>query len=342
MACTAGLENSQNPIRWFDGMKVSIVTPAPAHSRKGNRVTAQRWSRILRQLGHRVWTEQSYTGRRCDLMIALHARRSFPSIDRFAGEHPNLPLIVALTGTDLYGDIHHNPQAQRSLACASRLVVLQPCGVDGLPPRLREKARVIFQSATAPPGRFCPRKDSFDVCVLGHLREVKDPFRAALAARRLPVDSRISVLHVGAALDRGMARQARAEAAANPRYRWMGELPRWKALRMLARSQLLVLSSKVEGGANAISEAIATSTPIVSSRIAGAVGILGEHYPAYFPVGDTEALAHLLTRVEVDSAFRQSLTGWCRALAPLVDPARERQSWAELIDELLDAPPYRR
>jgi glycosyltransferase involved in cell wall biosynthesis len=122
----------------------------------------------------------------------------------------------------------------------------------------------------------------------------------------------------------------------------MGELPRWKALRILARSQLFVLSSKVEGGANAVSEAIATSTPIVSSRIAGAVGILGEHYPAYFPVGDTKALAHLLTRVEVDGAIRQSLTAWCRALAPLVDPARERQSWAALIDELFDAPLHRR
>ena len=49
--------------------------------------------------------------------------------------------------------------------------------------------------------------------------------------------------HIGSALSEEAEAQARAEAASNPRYCWLGELPRWKALRLLARSRLLVLTS---------------------------------------------------------------------------------------------------
>ncbi len=129
-------------------MKICLVTPAPARSRKGNRVTALRWTRMLRDLGHRVAVEEEYGGQRCDMMVALHARRSHASIDRFHRVHPDLPLVLALTGTDLYGDIHTDPQAQESLEMASRFVLLQPAGIAELPERLRPKARVITQSFT--------------------------------------------------------------------------------------------------------------------------------------------------------------------------------------------------
>ncbi|MGH9785115.1 MAG: selenoneine biosynthesis selenosugar synthase SenB, partial [Terriglobia bacterium] len=108
---------------------------------------------------------------------------------RFHREHPDAPLIVALTGTDLYRDIRTNPPARQSLAMASRIVVLQPLGIQGLPARFRGRARVILQSAERPRGVTPPRKDVFDVCVMGHLRPVKDPFRAAKAARLLPGSS---------------------------------------------------------------------------------------------------------------------------------------------------------
>ncbi|MCZ6677103.1 MAG: glycosyltransferase [Candidatus Poribacteria bacterium] len=171
--------------------------------------------------------------------------------------------------------------------------------------------------------------------MLGHLRPVKDPLRTAMAARVLPSSSRIQVVHVGSALTEDMKKAARVEAAANPRYRWLGELPRWKALRVLARSRLLSLTSEMEGGANVISEALVCSVPIISSRISGSIGLLGEDYPGYFPVGDTQALAKLLERVETDVDFYNTLKTWCNRLKPLVDPARERQSWQDLLRELL-------
>ncbi len=78
---------------------------------------------------------------------------------------------------------------------------------------------------------------------MGHLRRVKDPFRTAWAARLLPADSRVRVLHLGGALSDDMAEQARTEAASNPRYRWLGERPRSQALRVLGRCRLLSLTS---------------------------------------------------------------------------------------------------
>jgi glycosyltransferase involved in cell wall biosynthesis len=132
-----------------------------------------------------------------------------------------------------------------------------------------------------------------------------------------------------------MASRARREAAANPRYRWLGQLPRWRALRVLARSRLLILTSRLEGGANAVSEALAAGVPVISSRIAGSEGILGESYPGFFPVGSTRALAALLQRFEEDETFRASLRTHCARLAPLVDPRREQASWASLLRELV-------
>jgi len=339
-------------------VNISLVTPAPPGSRKGNRVTALRWAGLLRQLGHRVVVRQEYRGEHSDLLIALHARRSFASVDAFHRQRPGHPIVLALTGTDLYEAIKTDPVARQALALASRLVVLQPLGVEELPAHLRDRTRVIYQSCDVPPssdrrakmkhrvGVAAPRgprssnlhaRSSFDVCVLGHLRPVKDPFRTALAARRLPASSRVRVLHAGAALTRTMDVQARAEQALNPRYHWLGDLPRWKALRLLSRSRLLVLTSILEGGANTISEAIALGVPVLASRIPGSVGLLGVDYPGYFPVGDTAALMVLLTRAETDARFYQQLRAWCRRLRPQIRPARERESWRRLLAELRPA-----
>lgn len=323
-------------------MKICLVTPAPPGSRHGNRVTAARWADLLTQLDHEVAVSQEWTGEPCDVLVALHARRSFPSVDRFQRERPGAPLVVALTGTDLYADLDTSPEARRSLDLATRLVALQARAGERLPDRVRHKLRVIYQSAHAVDAADPPAKDkdAFEVCVLSHLRHVKDPLRAAVAAALLPPSSRIRVLHAGAALEPDLAAQARAEQETNPRYRWLGELPREEALRLLARSSLLVLTSRLEGGANVVSEAIAADVPVVSSRIDGSIGLLGADYPGYFPVGDARALADLLFHVENDQPFYRELKNRCSRVKPLVDPARERESWSGLLAELRETAPW--
>src|SRR5258708_33869845 len=128
-------------------MKIAPTTPAGAASRSGNRPTATRWAAMLRSLGHRVRVSVRWDGRAADAMIALHARRSHASIVRFRERFPASPLVVVLTGTDLYRDIRTDRDARASLTLADRLVVLQEMGRLELPARFRRKTRVIYHSA---------------------------------------------------------------------------------------------------------------------------------------------------------------------------------------------------
>ena len=275
------------------------------------------------------------TARACDLLIALHARRSYPSIENFHRLHPELPLIVVLTGTDLYRDIRTDPNAKHSLELATRLVALQKMALVDLPKRFHSKTRIIYQSAEPYRSRVSrQQKPIFQVCLIGHLREEKDPLRAALAVRRLPAESRIRVVHIGLALDARLEKQAQTEALRNPRYRWLGERPHWKTRQILARSDLAVITSRMEGSSNVLSEALASSVPVVASRIPGLMGTLGKNFPGYFPVGNTQRLADLLRRSESDKKFYRRLKRHCEELSYLVRPKRELDAWRSLLREV--------
>lgn len=319
-------------------MRIGIVTPAPPGSRYGNRVTALRWAQILKSLGHRIGIFQEYQEERFDLLIALHALRSHQSIKRFHQQYSGRPIIVALTGTDLYRDLRRSKHAQQSLQLATRIIVLQPKARDELDGPLRKKVRIIYQSVQTKsrqkPKPSSPFRNSFDICVIGHLRTVKDPFCAAMAARLLPSSSRIRVIQIGGAMTNLMAARAREEMKTNARYRWLGELPQWRVRQVLYRCRACVVSSKIEGGANVLSEAIVAGVPVLATRIAGNVGILGENYPGYFEVGDKDELAQLLLRAEGEAKFWSRLKQHGANLVPLFKPSRERAEWESVLGEL--------
>ena len=315
--------------------RIALVTPAGPTRRTGNRISGGRWARILRASGHKVTTLDQYDRQRCDLLIALHARRSHASIRRFRELHPDKPLIVVLTGTDLYRDIHVDEDSRESLRLATRLVVLQRKGLDELAPELHAKTRVIYQSASPYPGRPGDRSRQFTVAAVGHMRPEKDPFRTAMAVRSLPSSSRIQVVHIGATLSEDMATRTEREMERNPRYRWLGELPHWKTRQLMARSHLLSVTSRMEGSSNVLCEALASSVPVVASRISGLIGTLGDDYPGYYELGDTAGLKRLLVRAENDLPFYESLAQHCAEVAPLVSPEREIQAWRQLVREAL-------
>ena len=304
-------------------MKIAITVPASAAPRSGNRHTAARWARFLRQLGHRPRILTRWRTGGDDVLLALHARKSHDSILRFSEARPSAPIVLALTGTDLYRDIRTHPEARLSLGLAVRLIVLQEEGLRELSPFLRKKARVVRQSADtrlehAPDGAV------FRVAVIGHLREEKDPFRAVMALHRIPRDTAVEVVQVGAALDREMRERARGWKRLERRYRWPGSVDHGAAMRLLASSHALVVSSVMEGGANVICEAARIGVPVLASRVPGNVGMLGRDYPGYYPLHDDRALARLIERARTDAAFYRRLKAAVRRRRRLFAPASER------------------
>ena len=313
--------------------RLFLVTPAGAGTRNGNRHTALRWATLLRTCGHRVRVALAWNGEPCDALIALHARRSAESIARYA--ETGKPLVVTLTGTDLYKDLPRSEDARRSLERADRIIVLQEAAPAALEPRLRRKTRIVFQSAD-PKVRHAPPRDRFRVCVIAHLRAEKDPLRAVAALSLLPPETKFEVVQVGSALDPALGREAEAWMAREPRYRWLGALPHGRALGWLAKSHVLVVSSAMEGGANVIAEAARIGTPVLASRVPGNIGMLGCRYPGYYPLGDEAALARLVERACSDRRFYRQLGSALKERRGLFSPPAERRALAVVLDEALE------
>jgi putative glycosyltransferase (TIGR04348 family) len=305
-------------------MRIALVTPAGAGMRNGNRHTALRWAGFLRKARHRVDISVEWPQTPADLMLALHARRSHASIRKFSELNADRPLILALTGTDVYRDIHESAEARESLELADRLIVLQPKAAEELPAHLRRKVRVVVQSS-ATRLRHRPVKGKFRICVVGHLRAEKDPMRA-LAALSFIENTGIEVVHLGSPLDKAYEEEARRGMARDARYRWLGSVPHARALAWLASSHAMVISSRMEGGANVVCEALRIGVPVLASHISGNIGLLGSRYAGYFPLEDEKALARLIERTAGDREFYLRLKRYVARLRPTVAPAHEARA----------------
>ncbi len=319
--------------------RVRIVSPALASANNGNWHTAARWQRFLAPVVASVdiiGVDVVDEAEPADLLIALHARRSAAPIACWRERWPGAPIVLVLTGTDLYRDLDIDADARHSLECASRVVVLQEAGLARLDDANRAKATVIVQSAPALRATRVP--GDADLVAVGHLREEKDPQTLYRAARLLAGDAAApTIAHVGAALDARLADEARATMAACPSYRWLGALSHAAARRTIARARALVHPSRMEGGANVVIEAVRSGVPVLASRIDGNVGLLGAAYDGYFPVGDAGALAALAWRFCADAAFAGQLRDQCAAREPLFRPAAERRAVRALVFDLLAA-----
>lgn len=320
--------------------RVVIVCPATPASNNGNWRTAARWQRLLRPLAQvrivQHWPDEH--AHHDEVLLALHARKSAPAIAVWHAAHGPQGLGVALTGTDLYPDITHDAVALQSLDRAAALVVLQACALQALPAEHRGKARVIYQSCGQ--RQAVPKTERhLRVVMVGHLREEKNPRMLMRAARLIAPDAGVLIDHIGDALDPALAREAEATAAACPHYRWLHGLSHGDTLRRIQHAHLLVHTSRSEGGALVIPEAMRSGTPVLATRIAGNVGMLGDGYTGLVEPDDAQTLARLLVqcRTEQVKGTRGLLALWQQQgeqRAPMFDPATEQaalHAWVQAL-----------
>ena len=313
--------------------RVVIVSPALASANNGNWQTAKRYANMLSTTCMVRIVNQWDGAQTDDVLIALHARRSYSSIAAWYAQQGSEGLCVVLTGTDLYRDIKQDPQAQKSLAWAKSLIVLQPAGLAELPTKFQDKTQVLFQS-TSTRQTLLKTNRHVRAVMVGHLRSEKSPQTffevAALLAKRSDIDLR----HIGGEQDQALAQQAHDTAAQYPNYQFLGEHRHEQTRRYIQRSHVLVHPSVMEGGAHVIMEAICSGVPVLASRIAGNIGMLGEDYAGFFEIGNSCELARLLIRFREDSSFAAQLQMQCAQRAYLFEAARERSGLITIVQDL--------
>ena len=314
---------------------IVIVSPALSDANNGNWQTAKRWAALLnshyRTRIVKAWPDDLAMSD--DILLALHARRSAASVAAWQAQRGSSQLVVVLTGTDLYRDIHTDTYAKQSLDSAARLIVLQPLGIKELPRQHQAKTRVVLQSTTS---RVILPKTAkrLHAVMVGHLRDEKSPQTLFAAAELLRAREDIYIEHIGAGLDEALTQQAQATAADCVNYTWLGALKHPPTRQRIQRAHVLVHASKMEGGAHVVMEAVCSGTPVIASDIPGNVGMLGDDYHGYFPVGDARALALLLERCKDEPAFIDLLKSQCAVRAPLFAPQAELTALLQVIQSL--------
>ena len=313
--------------------RILILDPSPPAIRGGNRVTALRWALLLRELGAHVSVRRQPDTQPYDLRIALHAVKNAASVKAWRERWPHTPIVVALTGTDFQSGSDRGT-ALASLATADRIIVLFEEARRSAFEKYASKTVAIPQSFTACVTPEPSWADGVRFCLLANLRPVKDPLLATRALGRIREHHALRLIIVGGVLDETVAREVQAAQERDARIQWVGSQRRQKALEILAASHVLLCTSRHEGGAGTVGEALALDRAVLSTDLAACRALLGDDHPGLFPVGDAVALARLMDRYTRDEGFRAQLKQATRTRAHLVSRDLERERWRSLLADI--------
>lgn len=313
-------------------MRVLIVTPYPLSGSNGNTITAKRLETILDIPPIRAEALHTHTPPPADILINLHATKTFPAAKHFKATNPNAKLITLITGTDLNQHLPaKHPHIAPALELADVIVVPHHHALPELPTSVHAKTKVIPASIVIPELPSLPPLPSPTIILPSHLREVKNPFLLNRALAVIP-DLHLHALLLGRELEAGLSQLAFQLQENDQRFRYLGELDHHQTLAHIRGATLTLNTSHQEGGPNAIAESIVLGTPVIASRIAGNVGMLGTTYPGLFTPDDPASLASLIKKFLTDPTFHNLLTQKTLALADHFHPAREQRSWLELLN----------
>lgn len=327
-----GGEGRARRLRSVAGMKVCVSSPYPLTELKGNSVTTSRIVNLLRESGIEARGSYRFDGGAADVLISLHAVKGVEGVRDFREKMPKGRVVVLLTGTDLYQSLPEGSEAGiQNLVEADRIVVVQEAAIVRLPEEVREKVVVIPASLDPISIKANPVVPPFAISVVGHPRPVKRPFLTIETVAGHPEWKDVEVWQIGEALDEESRKIAENWARKEPRYRWFGGLPRQEAMALCAKSALTVNSSILEGGANAVLEAMIMGVPVLCSRIEGNEGMLGKDYPGYF---EDSNFGEILQEIIDEKVNLAEWVRLARKRLPLFARENEAASWLELLRNL--------
>jgi len=280
-------------------MKTLILTPTFFPRLTGNAVTAGRITRELAEGGiecrvidlsavaeaEAVKTASMFGP---DIIHGFHAFKSGP-LGLVVKGLLKIPMIMTLTGTDLYVDLK-TPETReavlRVLAQADRLTVFNDSARRLL---VREgvashKISVIHQSV------FFPEKKERDfraelhigrktkVCLLmGGIRRIKNfgyAFPVLEKVRKNVPD--LCLLIAGGVLEEKEFLRLTRKSSGRPWIRFLGEVSREEIPSLLGCADIVLNTSDSESDANAVMEALTFGKAVVGRRVSGSTSLLAE------------------------------------------------------------------
>ena len=311
-------------------MRICVASPYPLSDLKGNSVTTCRIVELLNELGYLARGSHGFDGDPTDVLISLHSHKGAPAVDEFQRQFPEGKVIVLITGTDLYDDLPQG-RGMTTLHQADAIAIPYREARGGVLQEFDDQIHVVPSSLVIPEIEAKPEPDQFLITIVGHLRPVKRSFLTVEAVAAHPEWENVTVRQLGEALDQESLKTACDWEEKDRRYQWLGALPREESLALCARSSLTVNSSLSEAAPNALLEAMTLGVPILSSKIEGNIGLLGEDYPGYF---DGDSLESKLAEI---ISGKHDLAAWvahAKARLAIFSREKEKSAWIALLNSI--------
>lgn len=263
--------------------RVLFLLPCQLEEHRGNTTTATRLAEELTRRGYEITQREADSvsvdeEASADLIVALHATLSGPQAAQLAKTW-KVPHLILFTGTDLNGkptaqskELLHQADAAIALgrSAARRARDLFP----DLGDRLHTIAQGVTPIAYRPGLRLpdhAPAHDSATPIVLlpAGLRAIKDPMRAIEALTPLQREiPDLQLWFLGPVLEPACGEALVAKAEELPWVHVLGAYPRADLLPFYRRANVVLSTSKSEGGApNALLEAALIGRPVLASSI---------------------------------------------------------------------------
>lgn len=343
--------------------RVRVLLLSPLLGGGGNATSARRLARHLGAEGVAARllevSAPDFPGRlaaalrsfRPDLVHALHARKGGAAwLDHALPGDP--PLVVSLTGTEIHRDLGDPSLAPRVLGALREARLVLSSGGALLASAVAVVPSLSGRSAVVPKGVDLPPRDpgfdlrraaglprnAFVFLLPAGLREVKDPLFALEPLSRLRRgDPRVAFVHCGESLDPSLEEALRARAAAEPWVRTLGAVPYRRMGSVYAGASVVLNTSRSEGYANVLPEAMAAGRPLLAADIpANAETVVRGRTGLLYRAGDADSFLRAAGRLLRNGDLRRRLGAAARKEARArFSPEAEARAVAEAYRRML-------